>query len=166
MLGDRRRVVIEHVRPRVDGGQFPAKATRGLPLRVSARAFLEGHDPLLTWVWHWPGKSLLVPDAPPRGLVEVAMTAEPQDWFSAWITPTRVGAWSFAVVGLPDAWGGWARDLVIRFQAGIDVSLDLADGAAMADARSMLPGISKADRRATATLAMKLAAPTPGRDAY
>jgi starch synthase (maltosyl-transferring) len=161
MLGDRRRVVIEHVRPRVDGGELPAKATRGLPLRVSARAFLEGHDPLLTWVWHWPGNSLLVPDAPPRGLIEVAMTAEPQDWYSAWITPTRVGAWSFAVVGLPDAWGGWARDLLIRFQAGIDISLDLADGAAMADARSMLPGISKADRRATATLAMKLAAPTP-----
>ena len=65
------------------------------------------------------------------------------------------------MVGLPDAWGGWARDLAIRFEAGIDVSLDLADGAAMADARSMLPGISKADRRATATLAMKLAAPTP-----
>ena len=89
------------------------------------------------------------------------MFAEPQDWFGAWITPTRIGAWSFAVVGLPDAWGGWARDLLIRFQAGIDISLDLADGAAMADARSMLPGISKADRRATATLAMKLAAPTP-----
>jgi starch synthase (maltosyl-transferring) len=161
MLGDRRRVVIEHVRPLVDSGEFPAKATRGLPLRVTARAFVEGHDPLLTWVWHWPGDAPLVPEAPPRGLVEVAMEAEPQDWFGAWITPAKVGPWSFAVVGLPDAWGGWARDLSIRFSAGVDVDLDLADGAAMADARSMLEGISKADRRATATLAMKLAAPTP-----
>ncbi|HUZ70600.1 MAG TPA: maltotransferase domain-containing protein [Candidatus Saccharimonadales bacterium] len=161
MLGDRRRVVIEHVRPRVDSGEFPAKATRGLPLRVTARAFLEGHDPLLTWVWHWPGNSVLVPDAPPKGLIEVAMSAEPQDRFGAWITPTGVGAWSFAVVGLPDAWGGWARDLMIRHETGIDIAPDLADGAAMADARSMQPGISKADRRAMATLAMKLAAPTP-----
>jgi starch synthase (maltosyl-transferring) len=161
MLGDRRRVVIEHVRPRVDSGDFPAKATRGLPLRVTARAFVDGHDPLLTWVWHWPGDAALVPEAPPRGLVEVAMEAEPQDWFGAWITATRLGDWSYAVVGLADAWGAWARDLAIRFSAGQDVELDLADGAAMADARSMLEGISKADRRAAATLAMKLGAPTP-----
>jgi starch synthase (maltosyl-transferring) len=160
MLGDRRRVVIEHVRPQVDSGEFPAKATRGLPLRVTARAFVDGHDPLLTWVWHWPGDSPLLPEAPPRGLVEVAMEAEPQDWYGAWITATKLGVWSFAVVGLPDAWGGWARDLAIRFSAGQDVELDLADGAAIADARSMQEGISKADRRAAATLAMKLAAPT------
>jgi starch synthase (maltosyl-transferring) len=50
LLGDRRRVVVEHLRPSVDGGEFPAKATRGLPLRVSARAFADGHDPLLAWV--------------------------------------------------------------------------------------------------------------------
>jgi starch synthase (maltosyl-transferring) len=158
MLGDRRRVVIEHVRPSVDCGEFPAKATRGLPLRVSARAFVEGHDPLLTWVWHWPGSAELVPQAPPRGLVEVAMVAEPQDWFSAWVTPARVGAWSFAVVGLPDLWGAWARDLLIRFRAGMDVELDLADGAAMAEERSLLEGLSKADRRAATTLAAKLGA--------
>jgi starch synthase (maltosyl-transferring) len=160
MLGDRRRVVIEHVRPRVDCGEFPAKATRGLPLRVSARAFADGHDPLLTWVWHWPGTAVLVPDALPRGLNRVAMAAEPQDWFTTWITAERLGAWSFAVAGLPDLWGGWARDLAIRFEAGVDVELDLADGAALAEARAARPGISKADRRAAATLATKLAAPT------
>jgi starch synthase (maltosyl-transferring) len=88
------------------------------------------------------------------------MVAEPQDWFSAWITADRLGDWSFAIAGLPDLWGGWARDLTIRFQAGVDVELDLADGAAMAEARASLPGISKADRRAATTLATKLAAPT------
>src|ERR1700684_735307 len=95
LLGDRRRVVGEKVRPTVDCGEFPAKATRGLPLRVSARAFADGHDPLLTWVWHWPGTAALVPDALPRGLNRVAMAAEPQDWFTTWITAERLGAWSF-----------------------------------------------------------------------
>ena len=52
------------------------------------------------------------------------------------------------MVGLPDAWGGLARDLSIRFEAGVDVSLDLADGAAMAAARAIFPVISKSDRRA------------------
>src|SRR4029077_10535550 len=70
---------------------------------------------------------------------------------------------SFAVAGLPDLWGGWARDLTIRFQAGVDVELDLADGAAMAAIPAALPDISKADRRAATTLAAKLAAPTAPR---
>ena len=90
----------------------------------------------------------------------MVMEAEPQDWFGAWITGDRLGAWSFAVGGVVDLWGGWARDLVIRFQAGVDAELDLADGAAIAEARAALPGISKADRRAITTLATKLAAPT------
>ena len=88
------------------------------------------------------------------------MVAEPQDWFTTWITAERLGTWSFAVAGLPDLWGGWARDLAIRFEAGVDVELDLADGAAMAEARAAQPGLSKADQRAAATLATKLAAPT------
>src|ERR1700693_5840188 len=142
LLGDRRRVVVEHVRPRVDGGEFSAKATRGLPLQVSARVFADGHDPLLAWVWHWPGARPLAPDAPPSGMLEVPMESEPQDWFSAWIKPRRLGAWSFAGVGIRDAWGGFARALGIRFQAGVDVELDLADGGALAAARGGLPLVS------------------------
>src|SRR5450631_551931 len=161
LLGDRRRVVVEHVRPTVDGGEFPAKATRGLPQRVSARAFADGHDPLLAWVWHWPGARPLAPDAPPPGMVEVPMEAEPQDAYGAWIKPRRLGAWSFAVVGIIDVWAGWARDLTIRFQAGVEVELDLADGAALATARAELPVVSKSDRRALTALASKLGAATP-----
>jgi starch synthase (maltosyl-transferring) len=160
LLGDRRRVVVEHVRPTVDCGELPAKGTRGLPVRVSARVFADGHDPLLVWVWHWPGARPLAPDAPPPGMLEVPMEAEPQDWYGAWIKPRRLGAWSFAVVGIPDVWGGFARDLAIRFQAGVDVGLDLADGAALAAARADLPVVSKSDRRALTALAGKLGAGT------
>src|SRR5580700_8969496 len=161
MLGDRRRVVVEHVRPTVDGGQFPAKATRGLPLRVSARAFADGHDPLLAWVWHWPGARPLTPDAPPPGMAEVPMEAESQDMFGAWIKPRRLGAWSYAVVAILDVWGGFARDLTIRFEAGVDVELDLADGAALAAVRAEPPAVSKSDRRALTALAGKLSAAAP-----
>jgi starch synthase (maltosyl-transferring) len=159
ILGDRRRVMVEHVRPTVDGGEFPAKATRGLPLRVTARAFADGHDPLIAWVWHWPGGRPLEPDAPPRGLVEVPMEAEPQDWYGAWITPKKIGPASFAVVAIIDVWGGWARDLAIRFEAGMDVTLDLADGAALAAARADLPVVTRADRRTLTALAATLGAP-------
>src|ERR1039458_7433398 len=81
LLGDRRRVVVEHVRPTVDGGEFPAKATRGLPQRVSARAFADGHDPLLAWVW------LVVPTA-----VEVKVRLGGAN-FTAVPLPLRAAVW-------------------------------------------------------------------------
>ena len=65
------------------------------------------------------------------------------------------------MVGIVDVWGGFARDLAIRFEAGVDVELDLADGAALAAARADLPAISKSDRRALTALATKLSAATP-----
>ncbi len=88
------------------------------------------------------------------------MEAEPQDAYGAWIKPRRLGAWSFAVVGILDVWGGFARDLTIRFEAGVDVALDLADGAALVAARAELPVVSKSDRRALSALASKLEADT------
>src|SRR5437868_10817436 len=38
------RVVIEHVRPDVDGGRFPIKRTPGESLDVVATVFADGHD--------------------------------------------------------------------------------------------------------------------------
>src|SRR5437764_1092882 len=38
------RVVIEHVRPSVDGGRFPIKRTTGERVEVRADIFADGHD--------------------------------------------------------------------------------------------------------------------------
>ena len=40
----RRPIVIEHVRPAVDDGRYPAKRVVGDVLAVSADIFKEGHD--------------------------------------------------------------------------------------------------------------------------
>jgi len=40
----RRRVVIEHVRPEVDGGRFPVKRVVGQSVIVEADVFADGHD--------------------------------------------------------------------------------------------------------------------------
>lgn len=39
-----RRVVVEHVRPEVDGGRFPIKRTVGEAVEVHADIFADGHD--------------------------------------------------------------------------------------------------------------------------
>ena len=48
VLGDdgRRRVVIEHLKPEIDGGGFPIKRVVGEKVVVSADIFADGHDSL------------------------------------------------------------------------------------------------------------------------
>ena len=43
-LPDRRRVVIEGIRPQVDGGRFPIKRVVGDEVLVEADVFADGHD--------------------------------------------------------------------------------------------------------------------------
>ncbi len=38
------RVIVEPVRPMVDGGNFPTKAALGEPMVVDADVFADGHD--------------------------------------------------------------------------------------------------------------------------
>src|SRR3972149_4794771 len=45
-IDGRRRVVIERVRPEVDGGRFPIKRTVGESVRVTAWIHADGHDVL------------------------------------------------------------------------------------------------------------------------
>src|SRR5262245_18874914 len=40
----RRRVIVEHVTPEIDGGRFPIKRTVGEDVRITADMFADGHD--------------------------------------------------------------------------------------------------------------------------
>jgi starch synthase (maltosyl-transferring) len=156
-IGDRRRVVIEGVRPRVECGRFPGKASVGVPLPVSATLIADSTDPLLAWVWHGDPAALKGSEvAPPPGWTEVAMQPTGQDGFAAWIVPDATGDWTFLVGGLPDSYGAWVRDLRIRFEAGQDVAVELLEGAGLAKRNAARPGVSAADRRALTALAAQL----------
>ena len=39
-----RRVLVEHIRPQIDGGRFPIKRTPGDAVIVVAIIFADGHD--------------------------------------------------------------------------------------------------------------------------
>ncbi len=156
------RVVIEDVRPTVDAGAFPAKAATGLPLRVSATVFADGHDLLLAWVRHGPPRSQATPrtSRPPAGWREVPMTAAGNDRFATSVLPTRVGPWSFEVVAVVDEYGSWLRDLRLRADAGQELALEFEEGALMAERRAGRAGTGAADRRSLTGLAQSLRAGT------
>src|SRR5215212_1897201 len=50
----RARVVVENVTPSIDGGQFPAKASVGETVVVSADVFTDGHDRIGVALRHRP----------------------------------------------------------------------------------------------------------------
>jgi starch synthase (maltosyl-transferring) len=149
-------VAIEQPRPVVECGALPAKATVGIPLTISASIFADGHDLVMGWVRHGP------PGAGGDGTArwqELPMLAQGDDRFSAVLSPTRAGPWAFEIVAMPDLYGSWLADLQVRLDAGQDVTLELEEGARMAERAAALSTTADGDRARLIALAARLRDP-------
>ncbi len=119
---DLEHLTIVELQPVTASGDWPAKATVGRPVTVSALVLKDGHDVLaaaLRWrrgsgPWQW---------AP--------MTDDGQSRFSGVLTPAEPGAHQAQVVGWTDRFGGWRRDLAKRAAAGQDLEVEFAVGAGL-----------------------------------
>ncbi|WP_308210087.1 maltotransferase domain-containing protein [Actinomadura madurae] len=100
-----------------------AKAVVGETVEVSATVFREGHEMLGAAV------VLRTPDGeelPPRRMAEVGAGL---DRWSAQVTPTEMGSWSFRVEAWGDPIAHWWHDAQIKVPRGQDAELMLAEGA-------------------------------------
>ena len=123
------RVVIEHIRPEIDGGQFPIKRTAGDWVEVVASVFADGHDLIAPVLRHRSVVGAL--DVPPDDRTrEVPMTpsAPGTDEWRGRFEVTSVGWHEYQIVAWIDRFGTWRRDLRAKYLAGQDVSIDLLDG--------------------------------------
>ncbi len=111
-----RRVVIDQVRPAIDGGRFPIKRTVGEVVDVSADIFADGHDVVMAVVQHGDDE---IPMAP---------AAEGTDEWTASFVVSRVGWDEFRVVAWVDKFLTWRRDLLKKHAAQQDVGLELLEG--------------------------------------
>jgi starch synthase (maltosyl-transferring) len=148
------RFPITAVQPVVEGGKFPAKALPGEGLVVGATAFREGHDQLgVSAVLFDPkGKERQrVRLAPPRG-----DRGKGTDRWEGIITPTGTGSWSFAIEAWHDRYGTWHHNSEVKVEAGIDVELMLAEGAALLSQAAEDPARPSADRRTLRTAVVVL----------
>jgi starch synthase (maltosyl-transferring) len=118
-----RRVVVEDVRPAIEGG--PVKRTVGELLEVSADVFADGHD-----VVH---ASLLVLAPGAERWREVPMEDLGNDRWSGTFTVAELGTWHYAVRGWVDRFATWQRDTRRKVEAGLDVAVELLEGAAMVE---------------------------------
>lgn len=117
-----RHLVIEQVTPEVDGGRHAPKRVVGDVCQVGAAIFRDGHDLLAARV-RYRG-----PDDD-RWRTAPLTYAYDSDRWSGSFPLDRVGRWTFTVEGWTDRWGSWRAGLEKKLAAGMDVHVELLEGA-------------------------------------
>jgi starch synthase (maltosyl-transferring) len=121
----RRRVVVLALRPEVDGGRYPAKRVLGASLDVEADILVDGHDAIGA-VLLWRHET--------EGWRETPLVHAGNDAWRASVPLAQLGRYHFTVLAWPDAYATWRRGLERKFAAGVNVSVELEEGARLIDA--------------------------------
>jgi starch synthase (maltosyl-transferring) len=120
-------VVVESVRPEVDGGRHAVKRVAGESFTVEADLFKEGHDVLVAVV-RWRQSSPAAQETP---WTEVPMRALGNDLWVAEFPLARNGRYQYTVEAWPDLFATWASELKRKVDVGRDVRSELLEGAAL-----------------------------------
>ena len=107
----RNRVVIEEIRPIVDGGRYPVCRTLGDTVSITAAIFADGHDHLAS--------RLLYKHSSERRWRIAPMVALNNDLWSGSFLVDKLGIWNFTIEGWIDHFDTWASDLRKRLTAQI-----------------------------------------------
>ncbi len=121
MVNGQQRVVIENVQPQVDGGVYPAKRTQGERVDVTADIFADGHDHLRAEVRYRKGKTGEWNFLPMRDIGNDA-------WRASFYANEK-GSYYFTVCAWVDHFDTWYDGFKKKVAAGVDVSVELLEGA-------------------------------------
>lgn len=121
----RRRVIIEGVKPQIDGGRFPIKRTIGEQVVVEADVFTDGHDAVTAVLCYAAG--------PGSAWQEVEMEFLGNDHWRATFTIEEFAPYRYTIVAWVDEFKTWVRDFEKRLDAGQDVTIDREIGARLID---------------------------------
>ncbi len=112
-------VLILNIWPQVDGGRFGIKREIGDEVELWADIFKDGHDKIAAQILFWPAGS----DA-----VEFAeMAFVDNDRWSGAFRPDAIGRWQYQIIAWPDLLATKRDEIVKKFDAGIDISLELRE---------------------------------------
>lgn len=116
----KQRVVIEDVRPQIDGGRFPVKRATGEKVVVTADIFSDGHDTVCARVLFKGPKD--------RSWKESALQFVQNDLWTGEFTVKDLGTYLYTVEGWVDHFRTWQKDVRKKFDAGQDIKVDLQTG--------------------------------------
>src|SRR5580698_3382677 len=102
----RLRVVVDQVRPEVDGSRFPIKRVIGDRVIVEAAVFADGHDQLTCRLLHRHEGDAEWQESP--------MEALGNDMWRGEFRTTQLGKYRYTVEGWVDHFKSWQGDLTKR----------------------------------------------------
>ncbi len=138
-------IVVDRVTPCLDGGAFPAKRIVGRAIVVEADIFADGHDILAA--------ELLWRAADQKEWQRAPLIPLGNDRWQGRMTPTRIGRHLFTVEAWRDEYASLCHGIELKHQAGVDITLDLAEAAALIE-RVAAHAVPKHGRVFSKTLAV------------
>jgi starch synthase (maltosyl-transferring) len=120
MAEGRKRVVIENLKPEINGGIFPIKRIIGEKVVVQADIFADGHDTI--------SAILLYKKNGARKWEEVPMRHIGNDRWAAEFSCKETGLYLYTCTGWVNHFRTWQKDIEKKFNAGQDIGLDILIG--------------------------------------
>jgi len=124
----RTRIVIEGVKPEIDGGQFPLKRIVGDKVVVEADIFADGHDVI--------SAALLYHQESDPGWIEVPMEFLVNDRWRGSFVVNQMGCYRYTFIAWVDQFKTWQQDTAKKVEAKQDVPVDLLVGAQLIEEAS------------------------------
>jgi starch synthase (maltosyl-transferring) len=121
-----RHIVIEAVRPELNGGRYRAKAIQGKEVAIRADILRDGTAVL--------GASIIY-GSPSGETAEAPMTLVDNDRWSGRFRPDQLGRWTYTIEAWTDRFATWLRDFSKKAEAGQVLALDLEEGALLIEGR-------------------------------
>jgi starch synthase (maltosyl-transferring) len=113
------RVIVENITPRVSGGPFAIKRIAGQAVTVETDAYVDGHDVLAV--------ELLWKAADEDEWQRAPMTELGNARWQAHFAPFRVGRYHYTVEAWLDEYATLCRAIRLKQDAGVDISVELAE---------------------------------------
>lgn len=117
----RNRVVIENIKPQLQGGRFFIKRIIGERVDLSADIFGDGHDAVRA--------SLLFKEVNAKKWTEIFMTAGVNDHWTASFTPDKQGFYEYKIEGWVDHLLNWHNGFIKKHADGQHMGVELQIGA-------------------------------------
>lgn len=152
----KKRVVIENVKPEINGGRFPVKRVVGEKVIVTADIFSDGHDAVSALLLYRMQTEETWKEVPMRFVVN--------DRWEGEFTVEEIGICHYTVKGWVDHFATWQRDLGKRFEAGQDISVDILIG--VGHIEKALEGFNERDKIKLSGLATELKGEKNREEAY
>jgi starch synthase (maltosyl-transferring) len=134
----RQRVIIEGVKPEVDGGRFDVKRTVGEKVVVEADIFTDGHDSISAVLLHRKASE--------KDWKETPMTFVVNDRWRGTFNVTEQGRYVYSLTAWVDHFKSWRLGMRKKVDAEQDVGVDLLIGAQLIEETAQRASMPDAKR--------------------